>query len=129
MVEADVCPDPPYRKPPSTAIWGSSLGSECVFTHSLFVSAKAINNYSQSATTFDLKSGTLLDKDSKPSAFEGETPSTGLCKGSLTHPPLGWNCHDFLHIWFHFLLKYKQKPAGVFFVFFFKERFMRIKTK
>lgn len=43
--------------------------------------------------------------------FEGETPSSGLCKASLTHPPLGWNCHDFLWTWFHFPLKYKQKPA------------------
>lgn len=45
--------------------------------------------------------------------FEGGTPSSGLCKGSLTPPPPGWNCHDFLHIWFHFPVKYKQKPAFV----------------
>lgn len=62
MAEADVCPEPPSGKPPSTAVWGSWLGSECVLTHSLSVSAKAMNSYSQSATAFDLESAALCDK-------------------------------------------------------------------
>ena len=62
MAEADVCPEPPSGKPPSAAIWGSWLGSEGVLTHSLLISAKAMNNYSQSAPAFELKSAALCDK-------------------------------------------------------------------